>query len=174
MAVAMASAGFGIWFSRAGNKGVATTIRLDLGQRNSDDEGGSRPLRSSPAMTRNPVARSCPTIICVEASHLLQRRREILDQIVRVLQPRREADEAVADAELGARVGLQPLMRGGRRMGDDALGVAEIVGDPCELQRVEAAEGAGLAALHFKPDKRRSGAHLLLDQCSLRMIGPAG
>ena len=61
------------------------------------------------------------------ASRLLQRRGQILDQIVRMLEPRREADEALADAERGAVLRLQALMRRGRRMRDEALGVAEIV-----------------------------------------------
>ena len=63
------------------------------------------------------------------ASRLLERRRQILDQIVRMLEADREADEAFADAELGAVLGLQPLVRRRRRMGDEALGVAEIVRD---------------------------------------------
>ena len=82
---------------------------------------------------------SVVTTECV-ASRLLQRRLQILDQIVAVFEPDREPDKALADAEFGARFGRQPLMRGGGGMGDEALGVAEIVGDPRDLQRVERAE----------------------------------
>ena len=38
-----------------------------------------------------------------------------------------EPHKALADAEFGARFRRQPLMRRGRGMGDEALGVAEIV-----------------------------------------------
>ena len=68
-----------------------------------------------------------------------------------MLESDREADEAFADAEFGARLRRQPLMRRGRRMGDEALGVAEIVGDPRKLQRVEDAEAAALPPLTSKP-----------------------
>src|ERR1700722_8187146 len=81
-----------------------------------------------------------------------------------------EGDEAVADPEFGARLRRKPLMRGGRRMRDEALGVAEIVGDARELQSVECAECACLAALDLEADQRRSGAHLLLYERSLRMV----
>ena len=36
----------------------------------------------------------------------------------------------------------KPLMRGGRGVRDQALGVAEIVADPEDLERVHEAEGA--------------------------------
>src|SRR6266702_8940561 len=89
------------------------------------------------------------------SSHILQCLGKILDQIVGVLEPGGEADKAFADAELGARFRRQALMRRGRGMGDEALGVAEIVRDLRDLQRVEAAEGARLAAFHLEPDQRR-------------------
>src|SRR5690349_9056382 len=94
--------------------------------------------------------------------HSLQRLLEILDQIVDMLEARRVADETLADAELGARFRREALMRGGRRVRDQALGIAEIVGDSRQLQPIEAAEGAGLAALDLETDQRRAGAHLLL------------
>lgn len=40
--------------------------------------------------------------------------REILDQIVDVLEPGREPDKPVTDSEFGARLRRQSLMRGGR------------------------------------------------------------
>ena len=43
-------------------------------------------------------------------------------QVVGVLQPERKAQRAVADAEFGARLVGQVLVRGRRRMGDQALG----------------------------------------------------
>src|SRR5947207_15224488 len=95
-------------------------------------------------------------------SRLRQRVLKVLDQIVDMLQPRGVADKTFADAEFGARIRRQALMRRGRGMGDEALGVAEIVRDPRQFQRVEAAERSRLAALHLKADQRRARAHLLL------------
>src|SRR5258707_14329257 len=115
-----------------------------------------------------------PLAIRPLASRLLQRRLQILDQIVLMFKPGRESDKAFADPEFGARLRRQPLMRGGGGMGDEALGVAEIVGNPRYLQRVEAAERGRLAALDLEADQRRSAAHLLLDQGGLWMIGAAG
>src|SRR5207247_1099 len=48
-----------------------------------------------------------------QPSRLLQRRGEILDQIVGMFEAGGETDEAFADAEFGARLRRQPLMRGG-------------------------------------------------------------
>src|ERR1035437_2135992 len=86
----------------------------------------------------------------VISSRLLQRRQQILDQIVAVFEAGREPDKTLADPEFGARLWRQPLMRGGRRMGDEALGVAEIVGNPPQLQPVESAERRRLAALDLE------------------------
>jgi len=54
------------------------------------------------------------------------------------------------------------------------LGVAEIVGDPRQLEAVEAAERRRLAALDLEADQGRAGAHLLLHHRRLRMILAAG
>src|ERR1039458_4452882 len=91
-----------------------------------------------------------------------------------MLEAGREADKALTDPKLAARLRRQPLMRRGCRMGDEALGIAEIVGDPRQLQRVEKAERPGLAALDLETDQGRSGTHLFLDQRRLWMIGAAG
>src|SRR5258708_39834404 len=91
-----------------------------------------------------------------------------------MFKPGRESDKAFADPEFGARLRRQPLMRGGGGMGDEALGVAEIVGNPRYLQRVEAAERTRLAALDLEADQRRAAAHLLLHQCRLWMIRSPG
>ena len=86
-------------------------------------------------------------------SRLLQRGVQILDQIVGVFEPGRESDKAFADAKFGARFRLQPLMRRGRGMGDEALGVAEIVGNPRDLQRIEARNAPALPPLTSKPTR---------------------
>src|SRR5450432_736800 len=107
-------------------------------------------------------------------SSFLQRRGEILDQVVGMFEAGGETDEALADAEFGAGLGRQPLMRGGRGMRDEALGVAEIVRDQRQLKGVEAAERRRLAALDLEADQRRAGAHLLLHHRRLRMILATG
>src|SRR3569832_2796263 len=99
---------------------------------------------------------------------LLQRRRQILDQIIRMLEPGREANESFAEPERGAHLRLQALMRRGGRMRHETLGIAEIVRDFCELQLVEHAECCGLPAFHLETDQRRATAHLLLHQSRLR------
>src|SRR5450755_2510267 len=73
-------------------------------------------------------------------SRLLQRGLQILNQVVLVLEPGGKSDKTFADAEFGARLRRQPLVRGGGGMGDEALGVAEIVGNPRDLQPVEGTE----------------------------------
>src|SRR5450755_2321953 len=107
-------------------------------------------------------------------SHLCQRRLHILDQIIGMFEPDREADEAFADAEFGARLRCQSLMRRRGGMGDEALGVAEIVRNPRQLQSVEEAERARLAAPDLEADQGRAGAHLFFHQSRLRMILSAG
>src|SRR5262245_59500479 len=66
------------------------------------------------------------------------------------LQANRQAQHAVGDAKLRARLGLQALVGGGGGMRDKALGVAQIVGDPDKPQGVEETEGSRLAALDLE------------------------
>src|SRR5690242_15392592 len=104
------------------------------------------------------------------ASHLLQRAGEIVEQIVDVLEADREPHQPVADAELGALLRRQALVRRRRRMRDQALGIAEIVGDADERERVEEAERAGFAALDLEGDQGRAAGHLLGDDGGLRVV----
>src|SRR5262249_4602385 len=64
-------------------------------------------------------------------------------------------------------------MRRGCRMGDQALGVAEIVADAHELERVLEAERCGLAPLDLEGDQRRAPMHLPTHDLGLRMVRPA-
>ena len=80
----------------------------------SPDDEVRRPMRNRPG-------RRC------SYSRLFQRLLQILDQIVAVLEADGKPDKTFADTELGARLRRQPLMRGGCRMGHEALGVTEIV-----------------------------------------------
>ncbi len=75
----------------------------------------------------------------------LQRLPDISDQIVGVLEADRNPQRSRPDAEFGASVLGEVLVRRRRRMGDQALGVAEIVGDLDDIERVLEAEGRLLA-----------------------------
>src|SRR5476651_1489565 len=68
------------------------------------------------------------------SSHFVERGQQILDQIIGVLKAGREPHQSVANAELGTLLRRQPLMRGRGRMRDQALGVAEIIGDANQRQ----------------------------------------
>ena len=80
----------------------------------------------------------------------LQRLADVRDQIVGVFEADRHPQRSRPDAEFGARIVGKVLVRGRRRMGDQALGVAEIVGDLHDVQRVLEAEGRLLAPLRSR------------------------
>src|SRR5437879_8287623 len=115
----------------------------------------SRSVRLGSASTCRRMCRPTGRCEASGCSRPLQRRMQVLDQIVGMLEAGREANETFADAELGARFRREPLMRCGGGMGDKALGVAEIVRDPRNLQPIEKTERAGLAAL--RSEERRVG-----------------
>src|SRR4029077_13952705 len=60
--------------------------------------------------------------------------QHVLDDVVGMVKADRQAQQAFADAELAALRRRQPLMSGRRRMGNEALGVAEIVADAHDLE----------------------------------------
>src|SRR5258708_21711657 len=64
-------------------------------------------------------------------------------------------------------------MRRRRRMADQALGVAEIVRDVDDLERVEKAEGGVLAAGDAEGDEGTAALHLARGERGLRMAGKA-
>ena len=70
--------------------------------------------------------------------------------------------------------GLQPLVRRRRRMGDQALGVAEIVGDAHDLERVLERERALLAAATSNATSVEPPRICFCDDRGLRMVRPAG
>src|SRR4029079_8232604 len=94
--------------------------------------------------------------------------------ILDVFKPDGEAHAPVENAELGTLLWFQPLMRGGRRVRHEALGVAEIVGDLEDLERVHETEGLALPTLHLESDHWTATRHLPLGELSLRMIVAAG
>ncbi len=87
-------------------------------------------------------------------SHRIERAEHVFHDIVGMFEPDRYAHQPVADAEFGALRRGQPLVRGRRRMGDEALGVAEIVADANEIERVLKAECAALAAFDIEGGKK--------------------
>ena len=77
---------------------------------------------------------------------LLESRREVLDQVLGVLDPDREADQPVADAELPALVRRKAGVRGGRGPRDERFDAAEARRLDRELQALEEPVGRGRAA----------------------------
>jgi hypothetical protein len=59
-------------------------------------------------------------------------------------------------------------------MGDQAFGVAQVVGNVDQLQRVHEAEGARAAAFDVEGDHGAAAVHLAARQCILRMVGAPG
>ena len=96
---------------------------------------------------------------------------------VHMLEPGREADKPFGDANLARASGVQDAsnVRRGRRMGGGTSWHRQDCSRCARsAARCEAAERGRLAALHLEADQGRAGAHLLLHQCCLRMIGAAG
>ena len=58
-------------------------------------------------------------------------------------------------------------------MGDQAFGIAQIVGQPHQPQGVLKGKGRFLATLHFKCHQRRASGHLAGNDVGLRVIGAA-
>src|SRR5262249_53787112 len=100
---------------------------------------------------------ACPRKVPIRGrcSHRLQGPKHVLADVVGVFKPNRDPHQAVADAELGTLRRRKPLMRCCCRMRDQALGVAEIVADANELERVLKAKRAAFAALDLKGYERR-------------------
>ena len=61
------------------------------------------------------------------ALNVLQRPLDITEQVGFGFEPGRKAHQTVADPELGPLLGLEARMRRCRRMGDETLGIAEII-----------------------------------------------
>ena len=103
-------------------------------------EAATRPVASAAAQPTQPRMRRSSATDRASAHTAVQRREHVLDDIVGMFEPDRNPHQAVADAELGALRRRQPLVRRRRRMGDQALGIAEIVADADQLERVLKAE----------------------------------
>src|SRR3984957_15534021 len=102
---------------------------------------------------------------------LVERLAQVLDQVVHVLEADGQSDEARRDPERRALLGLEPLMGRRLRMGDEAFGVAEIVGNANDRKRVGDPESRRLAAGDFERHDRAAAFHLPFGEGGLRMIG---
>src|SRR5271165_5482083 len=96
----------------------------------------------------------------LDRSDPVERPAQIGDQIALGFEAGREAHQLIADAEFGARLRLEPRMRGGRRMGHEALRVTQIVRDVDQPQRVEKAKAPRLVTSDIKGDKTAARCHL--------------
>ena len=77
--------------------------------------------------------------------------------------------EIAADPGRGQARVVELGVRGGGRVGDQRLGIAEVVGDVDDLQLVEHLERPVLAAVELEGDDGAAAAHLPLGQVMLRM-----
>ena len=82
-----------------------------------------------------------------------KRRHQILDQVIRMFEAAGEAHQSVGNAEFGAGLRFEALVSRGRGMRDEALGVAEIVADLDQLERILEGKRGRLAAFDFEGDE---------------------
>src|SRR5438128_295497 len=99
---------------------------------------------------------------------------QVLDQVLDVFNPDRQSQHAVAYADRGALLGGEPLMCRRRRVGDQALRVAEIVGNVDDFQRIGEGEGRRLTADDIECDQCSAAGHLPARQLDLGVIGAEG
>ena len=85
---------------------------------------------------------------------------EIRFQIARVFEADRDPDRVVEDAEFGAGLRYKALMCGGCRMGGETLGVAEIVADAEQLERIQDGKGIVLGLPDVESHQGTTKSHL--------------
>src|SRR5690606_28688077 len=95
-----------------------------------------------------------PSIMRYPRSGAGERAIDILDQILGILDAGGYAQCAVEYTGLRAALIREVLVRRGGGMGDQALGVAEIVGNLYDFQGIGKIEGSLLAARKLHADKR--------------------
>ncbi len=91
-----------------------------------------------------------------------------------MLQPHGKANRPRRDPQLRLRLVREPLMRGGRRMRDEAFRIAEVVRDFDNAQRIHEAEGRRLVRAKVEGDEGTARRHLLFRYGALRMVGASG
>ena len=99
---------------------------------------------------------------------------EIRFEIVDVFETHRQPDQAVADPEVLAFLAAEPLVGRRRRMGRQALGVSQVVGDVDNLEGIEKSKSAVTPVREFQGYDAPAGTHLTHGQFVLRMALKAG
>jgi len=99
---------------------------------------------------------------------------EVQFEIVDIFQPHRQSDQSVADAELRPFLDAEPLVGRCRRMGRQALGIPQVVGDVDETEGIEKTKGAIFPVGEFHRHDAAAGRHLTHGQFVLRMALKAG
>ena len=107
------------------------------------------------------------------AGRLAQRTVQIGDDVLDTLQAYRDPHHAVAQTDGGPALRTHRAVGGGGRVGDQRLGIAEVVGDVDQGQLVENLEGplfaAALRCLKLEGDDGATAGHLPDGQVILRM-----
>src|SRR5689334_22947539 len=88
------------------------------------------------------------------SSNQLQCGEDIVDDIVGMFEPAREAQQAVADTTLRPRCRGKSLVCCRSRMCDETLCVSQIVADTNQPQRVLKPKGGRLPAFHLEGNQR--------------------
>src|SRR5690606_38165971 len=95
---------------------------------------------------------------------------DIPDQVVRVFDSCRKPQCTAENSGGGTTFITQVLVRCRGRMGDQALGIAQIVGNLDDFQSVAEIECRLLVAFDVKTDQRGTAGHLPCNDICLRMI----
>ena len=88
--------------------------------------------------------------------YLIQPIHQISNQIIAGFQPYRQSQQAGGDAGFQTNFLGQTGVGGGARMGDQGLGIAQIVGNQDNRQAVRQGEGRFLAALELDGQQCRA------------------
>src|SRR5438445_11008811 len=108
-------------------------------------------------------------LACPFSAVLTQRRGEVGDEVVGILDADREPHQAVADAESRAHLGRHRAVGHQRGMLDQALDAAEAFGQCKQPAAFEKAAGAVERALEVGPDPAAERAQPPFRQCALGM-----
>src|SRR5690606_17654367 len=94
-------------------------------------------------------ARDAPRRCRIQPLSLRQRLLQVFEQVIDVLDAERQAHHAFGDARFGQFVGVELPVRGGRGVGGQRLGVADVYQAREQVQRIQEARPglAGIVAL---------------------------
>ncbi|CCC96685.1 protein of unknown function [Azospirillum baldaniorum] len=129
-----------------------------------------RPGRAEKTVTRTPTLH-CSIWFRVQSLQGSERAVEVFDDVLGVLQPDGQAEQVRTDVRRRLLLDRQLGVGGGVGVGDQALGVAQVVGDHHHPQVVQGAEGLFLAALQEDRQHGAAAGHLAADEVVLRVAG---